>query len=385
MRVSQSLSRARPTRNEQQLTKPTEGSTDEELANVDLLYVLSTYGYPHMVGHRSSLANALLAGCKREKSINLFMATAIDSVTSWGPNPSFTALPRKGGERYPVTCDILLAADGVKSVIRDQMLKENDIDAKIIDSGQAAYRIMLTREQMGDDQELLALLDQERATRWIGEKRHIIAYPVSNKTIYNLSTAQPDLNFADAPSTTYTTRGSKPQMMDVYSDFCPMVKRMLDLVPDGEVCEWKLRVHDPLPFWSYHQTSLIGDAAHPTLPHMAQGAAQAIEDGGVLGIVLSQLPDASPKAVEKGLKVYEKLRRDRAYALVEMAAATGRSMHLGEGADKEERDRQFAKLRAGGGGKVPDNWADAEVQKIVYGTDVMEIAREEFGGMYGSV
>ncbi|MCP6391027.1 FAD-dependent monooxygenase, partial [Klebsiella pneumoniae] len=74
--------------------------------------------------------------------------------------------------------------------------------------------------------------------------------------------------------------------------------------------------------------ALIGDACHPTLPHMAQGAAQAIEDGGVLGVCLSRLPSTSPDDINKALKIYEEVRRDRAYALVEMAAATGRSMHL---------------------------------------------------------
>jgi salicylate hydroxylase len=334
-----------------------------------------------MVGHRSSLAGSLFDGCKREKGINFFFSTAIGDVQSWGPHPKFTAVPRKG-EPYTVEADVLLAADGVKSVVRDQMLKENNVDAKIIDSGQAAYRIMLRRDQMENDPELIALLDCERATRWIGEKRHIIAYPVSNKQIYNLSTAQPDLNFADAPSATYTTKGSKPQMMEVYGDFCPMVKRMLDLVPDGEVCEWKLRVHEPLPFWVNQQTALIGDACHPTLPHMAQGAAQAIEDGGVLGVVLSKLPEASPEAVNKGLRIYEEVRRDRAYALVELAAAAGRSMHLGDGAAKEERDRQFAALKKNAKGPVPDRWADAEVQKMVYGQDVMKIAEEDFDELY---
>ncbi|KAK3718846.1 hypothetical protein LTR37_004762 [Vermiconidia calcicola] len=358
-----------------------QGSTDEELGHVDLLYVRDTYKYPHMVGHRSSLAGSLYNGCKREKGVIFFWSTAIGEVQSWGPQPSFTAIPRKG-EPYTVQADVLLAADGVKSVVRDQLLKLNNIDAKIVDTGQAAYRIMLKRDEMAHDPELLELIDADRVTRWIGAKRHIIAYPVSNKQIYNLSTAQPDLNFADAPSQTYTTKGSKPQMMEVYDDFCPKVKRMLDLVPDGEVCEWKLRVHEPLPFWVHGQTALVGDACHPTLPHMAQGAAQAIEDGAVLGVVLSKLPDTSPEAVNKGLRVYEEVRKDRAYALVELAAAAGRSMHLGEGAAKEERDRQFAALKKSAKGPVPDRWADAEVQKMVYGQDVMKIADEDFDQMY---
>ena len=337
-----------------------------------------------MVGHRSSLAGSLFDGCKREKGIKFFFSTACGDVQSYGPHPTFTAIPRKG-EPYPVKADVLLAADGVKSTVRDQILRLKNVDAKIIDTGQAAYRIMLKREEMAHDPELLALIDADRVIRWIGEKRHIIAYPVSSKQIYNISTAQPDMNFADAPSQTYTTKGSKPQMMEVYGDFCPMVKRMLDLVPDGEVCEWKLRVHEPLPSWVHGQTALVGDACHPTLPHMAQGAAQAIEDGGVLGVVLSKVPDTSPEAVNKALQVYEAVRKDRAYALVELAAQAGRNMHLGEGAAKEERDRQFAALKGNQKGQVPDRWADADVQKMVYGQDVMKIAEDDFDEIYAKL
>lgn len=361
-----------------------QGSTNEQLAGVDLRYVREAYQYPHMVGHRSSLAGSMYEGCKKEKAINFFFGTTVKEVKSFGPKPSFIAEPKKGGEPYVVEADVLLAADGVKSVVRDQLLRLTNVDAKIIDTGQAAYRIMLTRDEMKHDPELLELIDKESVTRWIGEKRHIIAYPVSSKNIYNLSTVQPDVNFADAPSATYTTKGSKPQMMQVFSDFCPMVTRMLDLVKDGEVCEWKLRVHEPLPSWTYDQTALVGDACHPTLPHLAQGAAQAIEDGAVLGVVLSKLPDTSPEAIKKALKVYEEVRMKRAYTLVDLASASGRALHLGEGAAKEERDKQFAALKDKKGGQVPDKWADADVQKMVYGQDVMAIAAERFDELYAS-
>lgn len=336
-----------------------------------------------MVGHRSSLAGSMYEGCKREANIKFHFSTTITEVKSFGPNPSFTIQPRNG-ELSEVSCDVFLASDGIKSVVRDQLLRLKSIDAKIIDTGQAAYRIMLTREQMANDPELLELLDKEAVTRWIGEKRHIIAYPVSNKQIYNLSTVQPDTNFAVGPSATYTTKGSKPQMLDVFSDFCPKVRRMLDLVPDGEVCEWKLRVHEPLPTWVEQQTALVGDACHPTLPHLAQGAAQAIEDGAVLGAVLSKLPETTPEAITKALKVYEEVRRERAYTLVELAAASGRALHLGDGKAKEERDAAFKALKEGKG-PVPDKWADADVQKIIYGLDVVEVAERDFDEIYKRV
>lgn len=354
-----------------------QGSTDRELTDVDLTYVQSTYGYPHMVGHRSSLAGSIYKGCQQESAINFHFATSAGNIDSFSPKPTFIATPKIGDAPYKVEADVLLAADGVKSSIRVDMLSRLNATADVVDSGQAAYRIMLTRDQMQNDPELLQLINTDRATRWIGEKRHVIAYPVSEKNIYNISTAQPDVNFAEAPSATYTTKGSKKAMLSVYSDFCPMIERMLNLVPEGEVCEWKLRVHAPLPTWVHGSVALVGDACHPTLPHLAQGAAQAIEDAAVLGVVLSRIPNASPASINKALRIYEEVRKERAETLVDMAAASGRALHLGDGAAKEERDRAFAAAKKGGG-PVPDKWADADVQKTIYGHDCMKVAEELF-------
>jgi salicylate hydroxylase len=350
---------------------------------VDLLYIKETYGYEHMVGHRASLAGGMYRGCQREKAVTFHFSTAIGSVQRFSPKPKFTAVPRNG-EPYDVECDVLLAADGVKSKTREQILGFLGVDAHHEDTGQAAYRIMLNRSEMETDPELKALIDAESVTRWIGEKRHIIAYPVSSKQIYNISTIQPDVNFAAEASATYTTKGSKSAMLKVFQDFCPMIQRMLDLVPEGEVCEWKLRTHSRLPTWVHGCVALVGDACHPTLPHLAQGAAQAIEDGAVLSVVLSKLPDTEPESIYKALKVYEEVRRERAYTLVEIAAASGRALHLGEGKAKEERDKQFAALKAGKG-PVPDKWADADIQRTIYGVDVMKEAEENFENLFAEV
>lgn len=357
-----------------------QGSTDTELAHVDLQYIKEQYGYAHMVGHRATLAKGLYDGARSYPGVSLKFGCRVDEVDFSSEKPRFLVTNRKSSQNSQwVNCDVLLGADGIKSVVRTSMLKHLNVDADVVDTGTAAYRIMLTREQMESDPELKDLLDGDKVIRWIGEKRHIIAYPVEGKSVYNLSTAQPDGNFAAAPSATYTTKGSKSAMLDVYGDYCPMVKRMLELVPEGEVCEWKLRVHAPLPTWVDGSVALLGDSCHPTLPHLAQGAAQAIEDAAVLGVVLGRLPNTSTTGINKALKIYEKVRKQRAETLVEMAAASGRDLHLGEGAAKAERDRLFAALQQSGGkGKVPDKWADAEVQKQIYGFDCVKVAGEVF-------
>lgn len=336
-----------------------------------------------MVGHRSDLAGSIYEHCKLQKSINFFFSSTMEGIKSFTPKPSFIVKPRHG-EPYELEADIILAADGIKSNIRPQILQELNIDARIIDTNQAAYRIMLKREDMEKDPEMLKLIDGDRVTRWIGENRHIIAYPVSNKNVYNMSSIQPDRNFAAAPSATYTTKGSKISMLDTFSDFCPLMQRMLNLVPAGEVCEWKLCVHTRLPTWVHGNVALVGDACHPTLPHLAQGAAQAIEDAAVLAVVLSRSPGQDPDSINKSLRVYEEIRKDRAYTLVDLAAVSSKTLHLGEGAAKKERDKQFAALKQKNG-SVPDKWADAEVQTMIYGHDCRQIAQDSFDDLYAKL
>jgi len=164
----------------------------------------------------------------------------------------------------------VLGADGVKSVVRKYMLAQHGEHDDVKDTGYAAYRIMLRRDQLLHDPELLALIESNTTYRWIGAKRHIIAYPISRNTIFNISTAHPDIHFAAEPTVSWTTRADKSAMLEVYSDFCPLVQKMLSLVPPGEVCEWKLRVHHPLRTWVEGNVALVGDACHPTLPHLNQ-------------------------------------------------------------------------------------------------------------------
>lgn len=341
--------------------------------------VAQKYGYGHFTGHRASLAGGLYDACKSQSAIKFHFGHQLTNVDSYDPKPVLTFEPR-GSEPIQVEADIVLAADGIKSLTRTQMLAQLGAQSEEEDTGQAAYRIMLKREDMAHDPELLRLIDDDAVVRWIGEKRHIIAYPVSNHTIYNLSTAQPDTNFAAATNATYTTKGSKSAMLKVYDDFCPLVHRMLDLVPDGEVCEWKLRVHKSLPTWVHGCVALVGDACHPTLPHLSQGAAMAIEDGAVLAECVSRAPSADPATLSRVLKVYELLRRDHTSALVDLASFSGRTLHLGEGKAKEERDREFA--QHGKTGSLPDKWASPDVQKMIYSYDCVKEAQTQFDELY---
>ncbi|KAH7248712.1 uncharacterized protein BKA55DRAFT_594601 [Fusarium redolens] len=352
-----------------------QGATNVELAHVDMPDIKGKYGYSHLCGHRSSLAGHLYEACKKESAITFHFATGLIEVESFAPKVTFKLQPRDG-EAFTREADILLGADGIKSVTRSQLLQQVNATPEEAETGQAAYRIMLKREDMAHDPELLALIDSDEVVRWVGEKRHIIAYSIANKSIYNLSTVQPDDNFASAPSITYTTKGSKKVMLQVFETFCPLVQKMLNLVPEGEVCEWRLRMYRPLPTWTQGSVALLGDACHPTLPHLSQGAAMAIEDGSTIAEVLSLAPDTQPETIAKCLKVYEQSRKEWTSNLVEMAYMSGRTLHLGEGKAKEERDRMFKEHKTSG--SVPDKWTSPDVQKMIYTNDCVAKVRSEF-------
>ena len=382
-----------------QFSRIIDGPSGRELTYVPMPDIATKYGYPHCTGHRASLAGSLYDACLAEPTIAFHFSTALVDIVSFGDEPAsggkvvFKAQRRGEAELDEIETDLLVGADGIKSVVRSALLGREGYEARVEDTGQAAYRIMLSREQMAGDPELLALLDADGAMRWIGEKRHIIAYPISGKTIYNLSTCQPDVNFAAATNATYTTRGSKQAMLRVYEDFCPLVQKMLQLVPEGEVCEWKPRSHKVLPTWSRGGVALVGDACHPTLPHLSQGAAMAIEDAAVVAEVLSRISvgrengarDSGRNDIAKALKVYELLRKDRTALLVDMAYTSGLALHLGEGKAREERDRMFEEARKKKGGPVPDKWASPDVQDMIYSYDCVRDAQGKFDELFASL
>ncbi|KAM0746746.1 FAD/NAD(P)-binding domain-containing protein [Meredithblackwellia eburnea MCA 4105] len=353
--------------------------TDETLSSVNFDDIARDYKYPFYTVHRAALQRAIVGGCKATGLVDLQLGKSIAEVDF--ENTRIRVKPSKQPEAEGewIQGDVILAADGVKSVTRSLMLKVHGEDDHVVDTGQAAYRIMLTRDQLKHDPELLSLVENKISHRWIGEKRHIIAYPIANNTIFNMSTAHPDRNFADAPSSAYTTRGSKTQMLDTYGDFCPRVQKLLNLVPEGEVCEWKLRVHHPLNTWVEKNVALIGDACHPTLPHLAQGAAQAIEDAAVLGLVFSKL--TSKADIHRGLLVYQHARKSRAEDCVAQAAENGRGLHIGDGEAQEARDRAF-KESAATGGANPDKAVDKGTQKILYSHDCVQNAIDKWAELW---
>jgi salicylate hydroxylase len=110
-----------------------------------------------------------------------------------------------------------------------------------------------------------------------------------------------------------------------------------------ETYVWALFDRPPMPRWSAGRITLLGDAAHAMLPFMAQGAAQAIEDGATLATLLRQSrPGAGAVEIAGALSAYERSRLPRTSRLQEMSAGNKTRFHLPDGPDQRERDSQMA-------------------------------------------
>nr|XP_019043135.1 salicylate hydroxylase [Kwoniella bestiolae CBS 10118]OCF22065.1 salicylate hydroxylase [Kwoniella bestiolae CBS 10118] len=350
---------------------------DEVLTSVNFEYIEKEFGYPFYVVHRSALQKSLVTGATNSGVVELHLG---QQVTDWDfENSKFrvkgraSGRPTEGVERHWVEADLILAADGVKSKARTAMLARKGEADHVEDTGQAAYRIIVKRSMINEDPELLPFFTGSHSYRWIGERRHIIAYPIASHDLFNMSSAHPDRRFVEAD--TWTASGSKQEMLDMFSDFCPRVQKLLKLVPEGDVLEWKLRVHAPLSHWVDGNTALVGDACHPTLPHLAQGAAQAVEDAAVLGVVLGKI--RSKDDIHRALLVYQALRKPRADWAVLTAANNGKGLHLSSGAAQEARDSAFRTAEREGG-ENPDKAIDQTTQRILYAHDCAKEADEKF-------
>ncbi|GAB1195008.1 hypothetical protein APSETT444_004260 [Aspergillus pseudonomiae] len=322
--------------------------------------VNKTYGQ-QVVIHRADLHNALIEQALALPNVELRVNSTVTDVQF---DPASVTL----ADDTVVRGDVVIAADGIKSTIRGHLLGE-DSPSKAIPTGDAAYRIMLPRSTMEKDPELKELLDEPQATRWIGPDRHIIAYPVRKHELFNVVLLHPDGHGVEE---SWTTKGSKQEMVDNYRGWDRRVQKLIKLVAEDEVLEWKLCLHSPLKTWIKDSVALIGDACHPMLPYVAQGAAQAVEDAAALGVLLSTI--SSKHEIPVALRAYEKSRKQRAETVQQSGSANRITLHLPDGPEQQARDEQFRRSMTGGSN--PDRWADRETQTFLWGWDAEKAALE---------
>ena len=149
--------------------------------------------------------------------------------------------------------------------------------------------------------------DRNMPHGWIGPNGHVICYPIRGGRLYNIFAGHVTSEWVEE---SWAVPSSINELLDGYRGWHPALLEMLSQVTD--CYKWGIRDRDPLPRWTEGPITLLGDAAHPMMPTLAQGACMALEDGYVLGRSIGQHADAP----EQGLAAYEDARRPRASRVV---------------------------------------------------------------------
>jgi len=243
------------------------------------------YGAPDLMIHRARLHAALAALTPRHCIHFGRKLVAIEQ------NKSTATLVFANGSR--VEALLVIGADGIHSTVRQALFGAEQPRF----TGRVAYRTTYPTALLN------GIAVDERA-KWWGPDRHVVHYftTASEDEIYFIAVV-PEPNFLVE---SWSTRGDKAVLLAAFAGCHPRLRAILAAAP--ELRKWALVERDPMPSWGENSVVLLGDACHPMMPYMAQGAASAIEDAVVLARCLAGVPwDEKPKA----LAAYAASRQER--------------------------------------------------------------------------
>jgi salicylate hydroxylase len=223
--------------------------------------------------------------------------------------------------------DIVIGADGVKSVIRDQISGV----APATYTGDSAWRVTIPREK------LPANFMEEVMSVWMGPGKHAVSYWIRGGAMLNF------VGCVEMPAKSEESWTAKFPWENMKADFEGWhddINTIIDLANRDECYLWALYKRPVNNAWSSARATILGDAAHATLPYLAQGAAMAIEDGAVLARALRQCDD-----ITEALDLYQRNRMERTARVVDTSDANRRLFHL---KNVEEIRESFAKRDEGG-------------------------------------
>ena len=275
------------------------------------------FGVPQYQMHRGDLLAALARAVPTDR---LHTGHGLVSLRDDGHRVEATFT--NGSE---VHADVLVGADGIHSVVRTLLFGPENPRF----TGCVAYRALVPMAR-------LTGIDVEPAIQlWLGPGGHLAHYPVRSGRLLNVVGV---IEQDDWANESWTEPGDVAELRMAYAGWHPQVEAVLGAV--DETFRWALFERPAMPEWSRGRITLLGDACHAMLPFLAQGAAQAIEDGVALASLLSRVD--SEAAVPAALQAYEAIRRPRVTRVQAMSAANKVRSHLPDGEAQRERDAAFA-------------------------------------------
>jgi len=248
---------------------------------------LEQYGFPYYHVHRSDLLQVLVTAARANPRIALHTDARVDGID----RSVAGAAVEIGGVTHQG--ELLVGADGIHSVVRAALF---GAEAPTF-TGNVAWRGLVAAER------LPAALVRPVATAWWGPNKHFVHYYVRRGELVNCVCVVEKQGWEVE---SWTERGDQAELKADFAGWHETIQLLIENLDPDACYKWALFDRPPMARWSDGCVTLLGDACHPTLPFMAQGAAMAIEDGAVLARCVAAADD-----IRQGLARYESLRRAR--------------------------------------------------------------------------
>jgi 3-hydroxybenzoate 6-monooxygenase len=283
------------------------------------------FGNPYAVIHRADVHKSLLEGAQATGRITVATSTAVERVEQ---DEAGVAVIDAHGTQYRGMA--LIGADGVKSAVRRQYVG----DAARV-SGHVVYRAVVDKQDFPTD------LRWNAASIWVGPDCHLVHYPLRGGEQYNVV-----VTFHSRQLEQWGVReGSRDEVQSYFQNICPRARQLIDLPKDWK--RWATADREPIAQWTFGRVTLLGDAAHPMLQYLAQGACMAMEDAVTLGEALR----VHGNDFSKAFALYEKSRIARTARVLLSAREMGRIFHA-KGVERLVRNDLWK-------GRTPERFYDA--------------------------
>ena len=279
------------------------GRSGLELFQIPLTkHAVNRWGAPYLHIHRADYISVLAKALRAESSDGLVLGAEIIGYTQTGD-----AVEVQLADGRRISGDALIGADGIHSPVREQMLGVE----KPKFTGNVAWRAVVPMAALGADGPM------PTACAWMGPGKHCVTYRVRRGTLANfVGVVERD----DWTTESWTERGTREAALADFEGWHPTITRLLEEADALFRCALFDRA--PLPQWVDGRVGLLGDAAHPMLPFLAQGAAMAVEDAWVVAREVTQKPSPA-----RGLEAYQNLRQTRTGRLQAGSRAKAKTFH----------------------------------------------------------
>jgi len=259
------------------------------------------FGNPYAVIHRADVHTSLLEGARASDRIQVLTGTTVQRVEQ--DDDGVTVHDSRGGTHRGMA---LIGADGVKSAVRRQYVGDTP---RV--SGHVVYRAVVDRKDFPAD------LQWNAASIWVGPNCHLVHYPLRGGEQYNVV-----VTFHSRDPEEWSVReGSRAEVQSYFDGICAKARQLIDLPKDWK--RWATADREPIGQWTFGRATLLGDAAHPTLQYLAQGACMALEDAVTLGEALRVHGNDIARAFDH----YQRSRIARTARVVLSAREMGRIFH----------------------------------------------------------